>query len=209
MAARWARPLLLGVALLAIFSLWRTVSVEREKRRLAAAYQEAQQLAQQLTTERDQLSQELTQARQAIETQTGDMTRLQEALTSVQAKLQQTMTEIASLQREYDDARQQTATVTAQMTSLRGEKQRLEAKLSNLGELRLAIREVKRQMHQERWAAWREYWGAWRRGMQRVQEEEDQAHLASGNRGYVVRDGVSTLGGGPRLHVHVLEPQSQ
>jgi epidermal growth factor receptor substrate 15 len=201
MASRRTRVILVFLVCVLAASLWRTVSVERERRRLADAYAQAQQLVSQLSEERTHLNEELAESQQTVESQAGDLASLRQELESVQQRLEATMTEIASLQQEHQQLRAQNSSLSLQLSSVEVEKAQLEARLSSLQELRLAIRDVKRQMWQRRWAAWRE----------RIdrQREADLEQLASGNRGYVVRHGQSTLGSGPRMHVHVLEPEPQ
>ena len=201
MAKRRTRVLLLFLALLVCVSLWRTVAVEREKRQITEAYERAHQLVTQLAAERNHLNQELVGANHTVESQAGDLNNLQHELKSVQQRLEETTAEIASLQREHQMLHQENTALTTELGTVKTEKQQLEAKLSSLKELRLAIRDVKRKMSTERWAAWRAH-------VERL-KSEDQERLASGNHGYLVRGGNSTLGAGPRLHVHVLEPQSQ
>ena len=191
---RRGRFVLLALLILAIASLWRTFALEREKRHLTAAYQHAQQALTQLEAERTQLNQELTGAHQTIEQQGGEMTTLQDSLKELGARLAQTTTELTSLQHDYQQLRTSHETL---MT----EKQRLEAKLSSIKELKLAILDVKRQMWNRRLAAWRAHI--------QVMKEADRERLASGNRGYLVREGVPTFGPRTKLQVRVLEPQSQ
>ena len=194
---------LIGLVLVALVvgSLWRAVSVEQDKRRIAESYQQAQEMVKQLEDERSHLNDELVNARQTVEGQAGNITNLQQELQGVQEKLDQTVVELASLQRDHALLRQQNASLSSQLGSVMTEKQQLEAKLSSLKELRVAIRDVKRRMWNERWVAWRA----------RIEtlKREDEERLASGNRGYIVRQGVSTLGSGQKLQVHVLEPQTQ
>lgn len=202
---RQGRVILAVLAVVMAASLWRTVSVEREKRAVSQSYEEAQRLVQTLTAERDHLSGELLEARQTVETQTGSLANLQEELAGVQARLNETIAQIASLQRDYAQLEGRNSSLAEQLQSAIVEKEQLEAKLSSLKELRLAIRDVKHKLRAERWAAWGTWW---RERVQRAQEA-DETRLASGNRGYIIKQGKSTLGASPRLHVHVLEPQSQ
>ncbi|MBI2103963.1 MAG: hypothetical protein HYT90_00075 [Candidatus Omnitrophica bacterium] len=195
------RVVLVVLGILLAASLWRTTAAERQRLQVAKTYEEAQQLIQQLTAEREQLSSELGTARQTTETQAGNVQSLQVELVAVQERLRETTDQIASLQREHAKLRQENTSLTAQLEQAASEKQALEAKLSSLKELRLAIRDVKQKMWAERWANWR--------ARAQRQRERDEAQLASGNRGYVVKQGKSTLGASPRLLVHVLEPQSQ
>ncbi len=137
-----------------------------------------------------------------MESQAGGRTSLQHDLNGLQDRLDKALVEIASLQKEHEGLRQQNTTLATQLSSVEAEKEALRAKLSSLKELKLAIRDVKSKMREERLAAWRQRIEAFR--------EADQERLASGNRGYVVREGKPTLGtGSTRLRVHVLEPKSQ
>ena len=201
MAIQRSRVVLGVLAVVLLASLWRTVAVEREKRRITAAYEQAHRMAQQLGEERAHLSDELVQAKQTIEGQTSDLTHFQNELQDLQGRLDKTMTELAALQREHEELRQSNASLTTQLSSVEAEKQQLEQRLASLRELRLAIHEVKRKMWNERLAAWRAH-------IQAV-KAADQERLAAGNRGYLVRNGTPTLGSRTKMQVHVLEPQSQ
>jgi hypothetical protein len=81
------------------------------------------------------------------------------------------------------------------------EKTLLEQKMRSIRELRLAIHAVKQQM----WAKRRHEWLA----KLEVQRAEDERRLAEGNRGYLVRDGSTTLKSATKLQVRVLDPESQ
>ncbi len=200
MAKNRGRYLLIVLAIVAVGSLWRTVAIEREKQHLAQAYEKARQLVNQLGNERTQLSSELKAAQGTIEGQNTDLKGLQEELARVHSELNDTGIELASIRREHEQLREHNTSLNDQIASIQTEKQQLEAKLSSIAELRLAIRDVKRKMSGERWAAWRAHIEA--------VKAEDRQLLAEGNRGYVVRDGVSTIGESRRMHVHVLEPQA-
>ncbi len=198
---RRGRLIVLGVAIIALFSAGYAVWTSREKGRLAEAYAKAQQELQQLEAERAHLSDELLSSRETLEDQSGDMAGLQSELETLQQKLQETSTELTALQSEHQQLRAANVTLTTQLSSVTAEKQQLEAKLSSMRELKLAIRDVRRKIQDQRWAAWRARVVA--------QRQVDQEALAKGNRGYVVRGGTSTLGSTTKLQVHVLEPQSQ
>lgn len=195
------RILLWGLSLLAGGSLIRAAVVEHHGRRLVHRYQEAHALAQQLQQERDHLSGELVNTRQVVEGQAGTINSLQQELGELNGRLQETVAGLKVLQQERDTFQAQNQTLTAQLEATAAAKQELEARLASLKELKLAIRDVKRKLGEQRWAAWR--------ARTRAQQAADLERLASGNRGYVMRQGIPTLGTGIRLHVHVLEPQSQ
>ena len=198
---RKGRWIILLFAALTFASLWRTVYIEREKQRVKHAYDEAQQMVAELERQRSQLSGEVDTARKTITGQADELNGLQSQLKSVQDRLDKTVADLASLQREHEQLQQHDESLTSQVGALQAQKQQLEVKLSSLKELRLAIRDVKRKMRDERWAAWR----AHIEGLKKA----DQERLASGNRGYVIREGTPTLGSETTLRVHVLQPQSQ
>ena len=205
MASRRGRIVLVILLIVVVASVWRNVLVERDKRQLAKAYGQAQQMIKELGDERAKLNDELSNARQTVESQASDLSNLGQELKSVQHRLNGTMAELASLQREHEQLRSQHSSLESQLSSMTAEKERLQAKLSSLKDLRLAIRDVTRKIRDQRWAAWRAHL------QERLEsaKEADRQRFASGNHGYVVREGKSTLGASPRLHVHVLEPQSQ
>ena len=187
--------------------LWRASAVEQEKRRLASAYRAAQAQIAQLSEERAKLSGELTGARQTVEGQTASLAQLQGDLDRVQRQLEDTTQELASLEQEHQALRAEHLTLASQFESVQHEKQQLEATLSDIHQLTLAIRDVRHKIWEQRFAALRTRW------QERVAtlERQDEERLASGNRGYVLHEGLSTIGQAPtpRLHVHVLEPRAE
>ena len=188
----WA--LVIGCVVSVMASLYLT----NEQRKLSAAYRQAKASIAELEQARVQLSGELAEVRETAETQAGELTNLEGQLTSLQASLTKSEQEIARLQ-------QANLGLNEQLAGIAQEKQALEAKLSSLKELKLAIRAVRQKIRQERWEAWL--------AQVRAQQQADQQRLASGNRGCVMRQGLSTLGAvSPstnKLQVRVLEPQSE
>lgn len=201
MATGRSRVLAMVLAGLALASLGRAVWVEREKQRVAKAYEEARRLATQLSEERERLNGQLVEAQQTVEGQAGAMASLRKELDGLQHRLTESLTELASLQREHVRLREEHGTLATQLSSTITENQQLQSRLSSLKELRLAIREVHWKISAQRLASWR--------ARLQARREVDRDLTLAGNRGYVVREGKSTLSGSPRLHVHVLEPQSQ
>ena len=163
-----------------------------DKRALKSAYTQARAQIAQLQEERTSLSQELTTAEQTLDTQTGELAALEQELSRIQSRLALADRELAQLQQENRTLNDQLASATA-------DKRALEARLSSLTELKGAIREVKARLRRQRWEAWVAYVSARR--------AEEQRRLAKGNRGYVIRNGVPTLGSPTKLQVRVLEPQ--
>lgn len=201
MTAQRKRLLFVATGLLVIVSLWRAVSAERQRVRLAEAYAKAQHLLTQLKEEHGAIQRELVEARQTIEGQASDLQDAQQDLAEAQQRLSHTQRELASLQLEHDQAQQQNASLLARLSSLTVEQQRLEARLSSIRELKVAIRQVKDRLRRERMAAWRARVDTIR--------QADQQRLTAGNHGYLVRDGRSTLQSPTKLQVRVLEPQPQ
>ncbi len=206
MAIRMRNRVVVAVlAIAAAAGLWRAGAVEQEKRRLANAYQQAQAQLAHLAEERAKLAEELTGAHQTIEGQTASLAQLQGDLDRVQRQLEDTTQELASLTQEHEALRAEHLTLAGQFEAVQHEKQQLEAKLSDIHQLKLAIRDVRNKMWERRFAALRTRW------QERVAslERQDEERLASGNRGYILREGLSTISQTPtpRLHVHVLEPR--
>src|SRR3989338_29045 len=74
--SRQGRVVLTVLVVATLASPWRGGAVERQKRRIAKSYEEAQQLVAQLTDEQQRLSQELSSSRETVEDQAGDLTNL-------------------------------------------------------------------------------------------------------------------------------------
>ena len=194
--------LLLGLTGVAVISTWRMIATEAQRAHLAHTNTQLSQTVQQLQTEQSQLTQELGEARSTLDTQTGEVARLRQEWQTAQEDLTRTVTELASLKRDVHSIQTQNTQLNDQVSSAMMENQQWQVKFSSVHELKLAIRDVRRKIWHQRWAAWRAHLDAYRH------VDEDQ--LALGNQGYVIRDGLPTLGGGsPRMHVHVLEPQAQ
>jgi len=201
MAARRGRWILIALSAALAVSLWRAVAVEREKERLAAAYEEAARLTKELERERAHLTSELTASQQTIQGQADSLANLRQEVVAVQGQLDDTMKHLAALQREHNELQQEHLATSEQLDSVTSEKQDLLAKFSDIKQLKLAIKDVRRKVWAQRWEGWRARAAA--------QRERDLQILAAGNRGFVVRDGATTLSSARKLQVHVLEPQPQ
>ena len=201
MAARWGRTLLLLFVVALGISLWRVSVVERQRRAIADQYAEASKMVEDLKQERTQLNTQLVDARQTVEGQAGRITNLQAELQNVDNHLKESLAELSALKLEHEELAKSHAALKEQFQFVEAEKKQLEFRLSSLVELKKAIKVVKREVWNQRLAAWRERIQA--------QHEEDLRELASGNRGYMVRNGTSTAKASSQLQVHVLEPQPQ
>ena len=177
------------------------VKGEMDRRKLSMGYAEAQSTIRQLEGDWIHLNQELSDARQSVAAQTTDLTQLHTQFGELQARLTQTETEVTGLRAEYAKLQEANSSLTGELASATQQRDALQAKLSSVRELRVALRDLKRQIWQRRWQALAE----------RLQTNHQGAdtRLAKGNRGYVVRDGVPTLGAVTRLQVRVLDPETQ
>ena len=198
---RRGRTILVVMTIIVIASLWRTVSVEQSSQQVSKDYQELQARVEYLQTERGDLRESLLGSRRQSKGQANNLGTLQQELRGVQDELDEALREIASLNREYDRLQDENQSLTTRLSSVTEEKSELEGRFSSLTELKLAIREVKRKVWEDRWARWSAPWQE-RRHLRRHAD-----NTMSGNGGYVVKQGKSTLGDSPTMHVRVLEPQ--
>ena len=196
-----ARFLITALLVAVVTSLARLAWLERQKRQLVLDYVQAQAVLKQLSAQRAALDTELVSAKQTIDGQTRDMTGLHDQLRDVQAQLDRTLVEIAQLQRERDELHASNTSLTEQLGTVTTEKQQLEVKLSDIHQLRLAIRDVQRKLWQRRWAMWEAR-------IAQLRKADDDLTTA-GNRGYVIAHGQPTTGTTPRMHVRVLDPTTQ
>ena len=205
MAAYRGRYVLLGMAIIVALSVWRAVSVEMQQRGLEASYEQAKAVIAQLEQEQQALSDELSGTKESFLDETGELKslqgRLQAKLQEVQAELDDTITDLVALQSEHEALQGEHASLNEELDFIATEKRELELRLTSLDELKHAIRDVRRQMRAEGQVA--------RQAKIAALKREDEAQLAAGNSGYVVRRGRSTIGTGRRVQVHVLEPQFQ
>lgn len=200
MPERKGRYIVIILLILLGLSGWRTLTSEQARRRMSSNYDQAQATIAQLQSEHGALTTELQGARETIAGNEKTLSTLQEQLQLVQNRLDATATQLATLRHEHEALQGEHLEMAQRMDALQQEKVALEQRLSSLKELRLAIRDVKHKLWVQRWASWHARIDA--------QRAFDQQQLASGNRGYVIRKGQSTLGAAPRLQVHVLEPET-
>lgn len=201
MAQRRGRIVLAIALILLALSAWRTAFLQRDQQRLGRAYEQAQQTIVSLQGERTRLSDELGKTKQTMDEQTGNIASLEKDLDLAKGQLEKTLAELTDLQKEQAQLRKTANSIQERLAGVEAEKQQLEVKLSSIKELKLAIREVRRKIWQQRWAAWR--------ARLQTARESDQQVLASDNRGYIIRQGISTLGTKTRLQVRVLDVQSE
>ena len=174
------------------------VSSELNRRRMAGAYRQTKATLSQVEQERDRLNQELAGARHTLDDQASQ-------LESLHTQLAQAERDVNHLRLEQARLQEANTGLTEQLAATTQTKAALEAKLSSIHALRASIRELQRK----RWQAfWREQ-GISRIARVQAQRALDQQQLTQGNRGLLVRNGLSTLGSRTTLQVRVLDPQTQ
>jgi len=100
---------------------------------------------------------------------------------------------ISTLEKENADLIQVKKELEEKVTSLEKEKQDLEAKLHSLPELKKAIRQVKIEKHEQK--------AKEHLAKKQQQKELDAQGIATGNRGFVIKDSKSTYK--PRVIIEV------
>lgn len=208
MAARRGRLIVLLFGIGLALAVWRMVVVERQRQaaelqrqEIAEQYAQASKKVEALQQEQVQLNTQLVEARQTVEGQAGKINSLEQELQDVDKHLNDTLAELAAIKREHDELVRNHASLTGEYQSIQEEKKQLEFRLSSLKELKKAMKLAKKEIWNKRLASWREYI--------EKQRQADQDLLASGNRGFLVRNGVATAKATSQLQVHVLEPQPQ
>ena len=198
--------ILILVLIVAVVASWiLTFKTERDKRRLAGALEQAQASVDALEQERLQLSGDLAQVSETLTGRDSQLESIQTELNGLKDQLHDAVQEIARLQTEQSGMYVRQASLTEQLDTANLDRDEMHAKLSSIKELKAAILTVKHHLREQRHQVWL--------AKAEAQRAEDQQRLAQGNRGFVVRDGSSTLAVAPRLgtklQVRVLEPQSE
>ncbi len=198
--------ILILVLIVAVVASWiLTFKTERDKRRLASALEQAQASVDALEQERLQLSGDLAQVSETLTGRDSQLESIQAELNGLKDQLHDAVQEIARLQTEQSGMYVRQASLTEQLDTANLDRDAMRAKLSSIKELKAAILTVKHHLREQRHQVWL--------AKAEAQRAEDQQRLAQGNRGFVVRDGSSTLAVAPRLgtklQVRVLEPQSE
>ncbi|MBP7216691.1 MAG: hypothetical protein KBA46_05330 [Candidatus Omnitrophica bacterium] len=136
-------------------------------------------LTKKLVSSHQELEMSRTQRYQDLE----DKQALSEELSSARGEIKQLAAELESTKKQLDEVSVRLAGLEKTNVTLLEEKQRLEAKLHSLQELKVAIRLVKKELREQKI---QEYLAK-----RKQQEILDAQRLASGNRGYLLRDGRS------------------
>ena len=109
---------------------------------------------------------------------------------NIQDKLEVRLRQLQDLQAELEGTKDELNIANKRLGSLEKvnlvlleERETLQTRLTSLKELKRAIRRVKIQIHQEKVVRYR--------AAKKMQKEIDAQQLASGNRGYMIKDGRS------------------
>ena len=191
---------LIGVVALAIVA----IKGELDKRKLAEGYAKAQTTIRQLEDDWVRLNQNLSEARQTVDTQSADLSQLHTQFEEIQARLAQTDEEVTHLRADYVKLQETNTDLSDRLALATKEHEALQAKLSSVHELKLGLRDLRQKIWKQRWQAWLDHIQTQRQGA--------ATQLAQGNRRYVVRNGASTLCAATpstRLQVRVLDPETQ
>jgi chromosome segregation ATPase len=196
----------LAVLVVGLIASWvMTYRTDHDNRRLSAALDQAHTSIVELESERQRLEQELAQASETVQGQDVKIGLLQAELTDLEGLFTDAEQEIGRLQAEQSAMLARNQDLTNEFALADQERTEMRTKLSSVKELKLAIKSVRRELRQQR----RQVWLA----KIEAQRARDQQLVASGNRGFVVRNGASTLAASPRLRtrlqVRVLEPQAE
>ncbi|MBI2885419.1 MAG: hypothetical protein HYY15_04520 [Candidatus Omnitrophica bacterium] len=174
-------------------SVLAAVKFARDRRQLASAYSQAQASLAELNAQ--------YAAAQAVAAgQAEQLTDLHVELARIHSELDALQSEVAVLHAANHSLQQQLALTTQ-------EKDALQAKFASIKELKLALRDVRAKMWRERWQGMLARFQQWRPAARLARH--DDVDFGQGNRGFVVREGVPTLGSVTKLQVRVLEPQPQ
>lgn len=145
-------------------------SLETEKQNLLQTLEKEKQLQQQLGEENLQLKESLKASEEKL-------TQLNSEFAQAKEAVERLNSEITALKAENSDLKEERDSLQIQLIRAVKEKDSVKARLGSLFELKKAIKEVKKQMHKV--------------GIQIKQIAK--AKEIEGNRGFLIKDGKSTL----------------
>lgn len=179
---------LLGITIFSVFkyvSSLKTLNIlDHLKVQVAALEDERQDLLQTLEKERE-LQQKFKVDLEASEEK---LINLNEELTQAQKTIEELNSQVSTLKAENASFIKEKNDLSAQLTQIIREKDEFKRRLSSISELKKAIRELKRQMHQVS------------REIKRKTRPQTKK-IIEGNRGFLIKDGKSTYI--PRVKIEV------
>lgn len=195
----------LGAVAVVLAVLWVLV-LQAHNQQLQAVAEQRQAVIAALEHRERRLSTALNTAKRHLEETSGEIARvdqyavvLTQAMGQLQDRVQQAQTSYQDLEQSYGAVRQERELLIQRVLDLEQERVRLTAKLASVQELRMAIQDaIDRRKHV--------------RQSQRLLEMEarqaaEEAWLAKGNRGFLVREGRATVGGST-VWIRIHEPEA-
>ena len=152
----------------------------------------------QLAQEETQLKGDLATAQQHLSDTATEVARLDQVAQGFGQQVAQLSGQVTQVQQSYDQVRQEREELLQRVLDLETERMLLLRRLSSIDDLRLAIREAIETRKSERQAHWL--------SLIRTQRMADMQESASGNRGYLVRDGRPTMNNATVL-IRVHDPE--
>jgi archaellum component FlaC len=194
-AAAGTSLLLIGV----LVAAWLR-SLQWENQQLQAIISQRDAVIAQLAQEESRLKLELGEAKTHLAQTTDEVARLDQQAQGLGEQIQALTAEISRIQNSYLQVRAERAQLIQQVLDLEQERAALRRRLSSVEELKVAIQEAIDMRKAARQAE--------RLAILEARREAQEAALANGNRGYLIRDGRPTLGH-TTVWIRVHDPQEQ
>lgn len=168
-----------------VFSGFKYISYMKERHNLVSTIKQLGEQIQALETEKQGLFQGLEKEKDQNQRLEGEnaqlnarLTKLDADFTEAQQAVERLSAEITLLRAENVAVREQDNSLKLQFTQLVQERDTLKVRLSSLPELKKAIRDLKVQM---------------RLAVRQKRHQVEKGRFIVGNKGYVIREGKSTL----------------
>ena len=173
-----------GALLCVLLGFW-VMALQKQHRELTTAVQEGHATISHLEMQSAGRQRQLEQAQAGLATTTEEVLRLDQETRQLSTRVQQLGQGMEQAQRSYEQVTQEREGLMQRVLDLEQERMLLQHKLSSIPGLRRAIRDAIRTRRQVEHAQ--------RRRLLEARRAESRAQLAAGNRGYVIRDGRSTV----------------
>lgn len=187
-------------ALFAAFFLYLWIrSLQLENHQLERVVEQRDTVIEQLEQEETRLTFELETSRTHLADTTAEVARLDQQAQSIGQEAERLSQDVGRFQQSYLQVREEREQLMQRVLDLEQERAELAKRLSSIETLRLAIREaieMRKEAQQEQ-----------RLLVLKARRAADDQRLAVGNKGYLVRDGRSTVGGST-VFIRVHEPEA-
>jgi len=185
-----------------LFSLFKYIKISYEKKEILNKLQQAKSQILSLNALKEQLSQQLNEKINIIlekekreQELLKEMKIKEEKLITVEEELNKAQKEIESLNRNVDNLQKENLSLKEEKKSLSEEINRLNAerdsllsRFNSLTELKKAITQLKRKIY-----------------LEKIQTRKSSDNNLEGNRGYIIKNGLSTLRG--RIKIEIFPAQ--